>query len=404
MPELKYIVAEYQDGTKIVFGSAQGSYPISDALAGLIDDARELPPNSVKVPVGGDVQAALNTLKPGQTLALERGGRWAAILQWSVSGAAIQPYGDKTKPLPVIGGINFTAPINGFTATDLVVREPDQKQREHGIEYHQPGGRDLRFVRVDVRGFGANFSIHHPQTRKAPRDQWTKNVTLEGCKSTGARATPETEAYSGQGGYFSNVDGLNIIGCFIDDNGNAANANIFRHGLYIDAETANVHIVRSIFTRNASYGTQVRSAGAILEDNVYFDNGIAAMLNGATGMAIGNAVVLGHGHVDPWKHGAGGFDLHIGKGLIRNNTIIGPLKKLPKGWWQMLPINVSPRKKDKDSPWAWDQPTAPTLEGNEIRSDRAADLTGLIEQAYQTNDHEPIRREMAAAIGRAIRS
>jgi Right handed beta helix region len=136
--------------------------------------------------------------------------------------------------------------------------------------------------------------------------------------------------FGGHGIFVANVDGLTIEENFFDRCGQPAHPNltilptIYRHDNYIQHDNKNVRFAHNWVFRGASFGSQVRSGG-VIEGNVYYDNGIAALMSGDRGEFIGNVVLGGHAHraAPIIGTGHGGISANASINIVRDNFFWG---------------------------------------------------------------------------------
>ena len=183
-------------------------------------------------------------------------------------------------------GLHLTAAGRDPAAPDFDPAAP----AGHGVRVIRPVTNLLvEDCRVDF--FSSNFTLtagDAPAARLA-------NVRVRRCLVLDAWSSGG--AFSGQGLYASGCDGLLIEDNVFDHNGwsesvPGANANIFRHNLYLSADNTGAAVRGNVIANASSHGLQLRGGG-VVEDNVFVDNALHCLLAGAAGAFRRNAVLGG---------------------------------------------------------------------------------------------------------------
>jgi hypothetical protein len=261
------------------------------------------------------VRVAVKALRDGtgDRLMLKAGDVFKEGIPWKYSGqpggwAGVFAYGDGPRPL-VLNLIGFKA-FSAFHHVAIVGIEFKPPQKDPSLpDFNKNVGGG---VGIDVRGhpcsdllfedckssfFEDNFAIHGNGLDTAPPDQWLNRVTIRRCVSTNAWSY---SIYGGQGIYAANINNLTIEESFFDHNGwneqiAGTEPTIYRHGMYLAFWNSGVVVRNNIISRNASFGTQSRSGG-VMSGNLFYNNGIAALLGWQKGDFLQNVVVSGHAH------------------------------------------------------------------------------------------------------------
>jgi len=152
---------------------------------------------------------------------------------------------------------------------------------------------------------------------------WMRNVRLRRCVVRNSYGHHD-EAVAGHssGAYIEYVDGLRLEECLFDHNGwnpdvQGARRTKFNHNVYIQSNCQNIDIRRSIFTRGASHGVQVRPGG-VVEDSLFVRNALAFFV-GRNVSRVENNVVLHSDDIGPDE--PRGYGISTNPGL--HNQIIG---------------------------------------------------------------------------------
>ena len=166
--------------------------------------------------------------------------------------------------------------------------------------------------------FQGNLALTGDKSRGRLQD-----IALRRCIIVDAYSTEG--GHSGQGVYGDKVDGLVIEDCVFDHNGwhekvPDARPNIFRHNIYISADTSGVKVTGCVIARGASHGMQMRSGG-LCEGNLFIDNAIHAILAGEQAIFRGN-VIIGGRDIDEKNPRGFGVTIAAGRGVVEDNLII----------------------------------------------------------------------------------
>lgn len=405
MPKVLTILAKLADGSQVVLSPTPkaGEFQLDPAVSLAIEVATETPSGAILVRAGDDAAAILRAAKPYDSVLFQRGDRWPIQIALSNSDLRIGCFGDPTKPRPIIGGLYLTAPVSNVIIEDLDLQPicPKPEDRIMGLRLIAKTCRDITLRRVRIAGFEDNVALHHKDTN-APVNQWHTNILFDRCHFLDGKDVGKPEDFRGQGIFAFNVSGLVFKDCLFDQNGRGDKDTVYRHGAYVGVACSNVVFSGCIATRNANIGIMTRAPGSIQDRNFYADNGICALLNGASGVLTDCVGVRGHWTTQPdgAKGGRNGFDLHIGSGRVANNLLLGPASpKIPKGYYQHpIGFSISPRKKVQG--WEFDGPTKPKTDNNVEKVDRTIDATQEILAARATAEADfdigPIREALFA--------
>jgi hypothetical protein len=178
---------------------------------------------------------------------------------------------------------------------------PDPDKGGVGVRMFGTGGNVLLEDCLFER-FTGNVSIESSINNDSSPSNWIRNVVVRRCVLV--------DAYSGtghsQGIYASMVDGLTIDECVLDHNGWSETipgkiSTIYNHNAYIQPSCTNVLVTRTLTSRAAATGIQLRGRVSNAVGNLAVDNAI-----GITG---------GHGQMR-WPEQAWA-------GTIAGNVVIG---------------------------------------------------------------------------------
>lgn len=274
----------------------------------------------------------------GDRLLLRRGDVFDELFgNWNKSGKSpdqplvIGSYGDGPRPKILANQTVFNIYGGGGLLHDVIIsglhlvavgRNPDAPN----FDPTGPAGNAIRVVkpvhRLTIQDcrfeyFQGNLTLTGSKTGRL------NGITVRRCLVLNAWSTGG--ATSGQGLYADKVDGLTIEDCVFDHNGwnekvPGAGANLFRHNVYISADTDDVRVRGNVFANGASHGLQMRSGG-VCENNLFIDNSIHAILGGEEGVFRHNVVVGGR-DIDAKNPRGFGITLASGKGLVEDNLFL----------------------------------------------------------------------------------
>jgi len=118
-------------------------------------------------------------------------------------------------------------------------------------------------------------------------------VTFLRCVIEDARVDNSVASMHPEGIYLSNVKGILISQCTIDNNGRVSSdrtgRDIFSHNVYIQSDCGPAVVWGNVITNGGSHGIQMRSGG-ILAYNYFGGNAIAAFVDGPGGAQYKNVV------------------------------------------------------------------------------------------------------------------
>ena len=321
-------------------------------------DLRPPPPGAIVIHVsstegvdgrdGRSPETAVKTVRRGQALIrnnhgdrllLKCGDTFSETFgNWNKSGHSpeaplvIGSYGDGPRPIVrtrqgafnlygnqpvlhdvIISNIHFLAPGRDPEAADFDPASECGMAIRIVRPVHRLTIQDCRFEL-----FQGNLALTGDKSKGRLQD-----IALRRCVVLDAYSTEG--AHSGQGVYADKVDGLTIEDCVFDHNGwhekvPGATPNIFRHNIYISADTSGVRVTGCVIARGASHGMQMRSGG-LCEGNLFVDNAIHALLAGEEA-TFRNNVILGGRDIDEKNPRGFGVTIAAGRGLIEDNLIV----------------------------------------------------------------------------------
>jgi hypothetical protein len=231
----------------------------------------------------------------GNTVALERGGKWTGTVELRGVRPALVAFGDPNKPAPVIespADADFCVAFFGNAATvtiagiELRPSHPTAEARGDGLVLKGSTTEKLLVKDVWVRWFEQNITVtgrHHlPE--------------LNGVRSGYAWAPAgKDKLFKGQGLYDADLsEPLLVVGCLLAHNGYPdgpvdQRRNNYRHGDYKQFLNQATHFVGCIVANNACAGLQLREDGQV-DDSLFSHNGINLLT--ASGRAAGSLVTV----------------------------------------------------------------------------------------------------------------
>lgn len=224
---------------------------------------------------------------------------------------------------------------------------PDPDRGGVGVRMFGTGGNVLIEDCVFER-FTGNVSIESSINNDSSPANWIVNVTLRRCILVDAYGATG----HAQGVYASMVDGLLIDECVLDHNGWSTTipgkaSTIFNHNAYIQPSCTNVLVTRSLTSRAAATGLQLRGRVSNAIGNLAIDNAIG--ITGGhgqmqwpkqawAGTIAGNVVIGGRDVGNNGVEGAEprGFALGIGGsigGQVTGNLVLSLKGRARCGLW-----------------------------------------------------------------------
>lgn len=264
--------------------------------------------------------------------------------------------------------------------------------REAGMFMYGKGGN---FFMQDCKFEGYSFNIVF---QGYGRDS-IRNISLYRCILTNAfnHWNGDIGGHS-SGAYISGVTGMEIVECTLDRNGwdpliKGASRTIFNHNLYIQDSSSNVNVRRSIVSRGASHGLQLRRGGEVT-DNLFVRNALAFFVAIEPSVVTDNVVLMSDDISDRNPRGQGITVNRVAEALVANNIVAHKLGR--GGHVDAINVAWTPRLDDVNTynvemrdnvVWNW-----PMNEWyDEIQTTDAADVTrsnntvdGVVTETGQT--------------------
>lgn len=398
MGKIQYLVvqelpAPAGKGRKVSLGTVQISASLEAALEAVFPSPAPTPtptvtptptPVQTSFPAGtifvnpGDkLQQKCDTLKPGGTIALARGGTWAEPMAFGSAqtvGVHITSFG--AGPLPIVKA-QFGLMLYGgeHIAVDGIHFLSVANPTGNGVNVICNGINGLTFINNIVQGFRDNVVIQAYAGDGAALADYHKNVLIGNNLILDSGGTGQRD---GQGIYVQNVNGLTVQENLIDLAGmnrkSAAGVpqyDEYTHGMYLQHGNKDVNVLRNVVSRCESYGIQTRGPdetapgddttsdpGHAVTDNIIVNCAIGFANSGKNGTGTGNYFLPGHFHGPNVHHGQGMAIIHVGAGDFSNNTrLTGPPPNAATADWVMPFLQVAPDTKDAANPWHWTNPT-----------------------------------------------
>lgn len=240
---------------------------------------------TIQLKSGGDLVATLKQFGHGDTLLLERGGRYEVpqgkLADIQDDDVTVGAFGDPGKPEPIVasrGDALFASGRRGLTIRDLRLEPgPLAAGTDPGTGLTLRNVRDAVVERVVITGHGQGMSV------QGINGQRCSNVTARACRVFDNFDPADGK---GQGVYASATDGLKLLGNLFVRNGwmpGRVRSNTLSHNAYVHQTCGPIDAAGNVFADASSHGLQARSGGAV-RGNVFLGNPIHlsyGLMNGA---------------------------------------------------------------------------------------------------------------------------
>lgn len=297
---------------------------------------------------GDDANSGLSPQRPKKTLAagyarlrdgagdrllLRRGDTWEESLRWDRSGSDDVPlvvgaYGDPSLPPPRIFAADTAFNCDQRDVSNvtwlglwLQAKPPGLRQNAaNGIRV-VVGGRNLRVDLCRVEGFRENLVFAPPPAAAGQPQRQFVGVTV--MRSIVLDAWSATPGFTGQGMYCDNLDGLSIAECVFDHNGwsdPGGPPDMFSHNVYLSERVVNVDARLNVFSRASSHGLQLRGGG-VLDENIFFDNAIGAVVAGDLA-AVRHNLFVGGKDINPRLPRGRGLSVESAEAHVEDNLLV----------------------------------------------------------------------------------
>ncbi|MEM1099241.1 MAG: right-handed parallel beta-helix repeat-containing protein [Planctomycetota bacterium] len=327
VPGVGFVDFEPAPGAQIYYVAEAGS----DSNSGLTP---EDPLRTVKAAYQrvGDGDGDTILLKAGDTFSGGIGG-------FVKSGASseqpflISTYGGGDRPIVHTNGDGFLFAPPGAVVSNVVINglyllANQRSDHETAIIWYA-SGKNITLQDLKVEGGKNNVVFQGPHAASI------QNVTIRRCIIVDSWSHYQNGHSSGI--YLDNVDTAIIDECTLDHNGwnpdvRGAVRTKFNHNVYVQKNSTNVDVFRSIFSRGSHNGLQLRSGG-IIQDCLFYENALAAFVAQQPSLMEGN-VVMRSTDMDPNDpedfRGDGLEVLPCEHAVVRNNLV---LEKIGQAGW-----------------------------------------------------------------------
>ncbi|MEE9405449.1 MAG: right-handed parallel beta-helix repeat-containing protein, partial [Algisphaera sp.] len=194
--------------------------------------------------------------------------------------------------------------IHGY-ANRRLDQTPTSKNiwRESGITL-VGGGRNWTIQDCKLEGFHFNFIFQGYNGKKIHDINLYRNIVTRSFSHWNGNIGGHSS-----GIYAENVHGMEIVECTFDHNGwnprvSGAQRTLFNHNIYIQTNSSNVNVRRSIMARGASHGLQLRPGGEVV-DNLFVRNALGFFVANNPSLVQNNVVLESDdiGRLDPRGQG-----------------------------------------------------------------------------------------------------
>ncbi|MEM8738621.1 MAG: hypothetical protein AAGG38_09110 [Planctomycetota bacterium] len=270
---------------------------------------------------------------------------------WSKSGkSADQPlyvgvYGDGDRPIVHTNGENFWRGygtvsniaidgIHAYANARLGKSGEDLVWRESGMAHF---GNGRNFVVHDSKFEGFRFNL----VFQGYEEGSIRNVVLYRCIVNNSFGHWDGSIGGHSSGlYAQSITGLRIIECTFDRNGwnpqvHGAARTKFNHNMYIQYNCSDVSVERTLVTRGASHGLQLRSGGDVI-DSTFARNAMGFYVTREPSIVADNVVMESTDINDREIRGHGFSIFPVEEALVTNNIVT---RKVGRAGW-LLAIEV----------------------------------------------------------------
>ncbi len=279
--------------------------------------------------------------KDGDTILLKAGDTFQGGIGFFNKGGKsidkpllISTYGEGDRPIIHTNGDGFLS-AGGFVSNVIIdglyILANKRTNFEDGIAWKAPG-KNITIQDCKIEGYKGPLVFQGPSKRAI------NNVTIRRCIIVDAYGHHQASKGGHSSGlYMDNVYQAVIDESIFDHNGwhptvSGASRTKFNHNVYIQKNCEQVNFYRSVFSRGSHNGVQNRGGG-IFQDNLFYQNALAAFVAQAPSLMEGNVVMNADDMDadDPAMFRGDGLEvLPCEHAIVRNNLV---LNKIGQAGW-----------------------------------------------------------------------